>query len=183
MKKILKLLAVALVGLLAAPLAAEEGDDQPLKLPPQAKVIDSSVQKLGLQEDQKGKYQQIFQQYAPVLQKQYEQQMQIYTPEQKTKRHEASVKAKEQKLKGKEYEQFVQSAVQFTPEQQKQYVDCETEIMKTQSKYREEVYQILTPEQQEKFPKFGKDKGKGKEGKQQQNQNAPKQNAPKEQPQ
>jgi Spy/CpxP family protein refolding chaperone len=162
-KSMEKLLALAIVALLSAPLAAQADEgDKPVRLPPQAKVIDDSIDELELTEEQKGKYEQIYKQHVPVLQKQFEQQQKIYTPEQKTKRKEAQTKAKEQGLKGKEFQQFVQSAVQFTPEQQKQFTECETDIMKTQSKFREEVYQILTPDQQEKFPKFGKNKGKGK---------------------
>lgn len=161
-----KLLALAIVALFAAPLTAR-GDEGAKFIPPQAKVIDDTIDELDLDEEQQGKYQKIYEQHLPVLQKQYEQQEQIFTPAQKTKRKEAMTKAKTQGLKGKEYEQFVQKSYQFTPEQQKQYIDCETDIIKTQGKFRDEVYQILTPSQQEKFPKFkGKDKvepkGKGK---------------------
>ena len=164
---IVKLLALAIVAVLTAPLAAQGDGEGERFIPPQAKVIDESIQELGLNESQQGKYQKIYEQHLPVLQKQYEQQEQIYTPEQKTKRNSAMTKAKDQGLKGKQYEQFVQQSYQFTPEQQKQYVDCETDMIKTQGKLRDEVYQILTPGQQEKFPKFkGKDKvepkGKGK---------------------
>jgi hypothetical protein len=169
-----KMFALLVVALLAAPVLAQGdgpdggarlgGGDGPQgggpqgggpggDLPPPAYEIDSSIRELGLNDDQKGKYEQIYKQHVPVLQKQYEQQQQIFTPDQKAKRQEAMGKAKEQGLKGKEYEQFVQSSVKLSPEQQKQFIDCDTDMKKSQSKFREEVYQILTPSQQEKFPK------------------------------
>ncbi len=159
-----KLMSLAFAAIVAAPLAADEGENF---VPPQAKVIDETIGELGLNDDQMGKYQKIYEQHLPVLKKQYEQQEQIFTPDQKAKRNDAKLKAKDQGLKGKDYEQFVQQSYQFTPEQQKQYVECETDMIKTQGKFRDEVYQILTPQQQEKFPKFkGKDKvgPKGKGG-------------------
>jgi hypothetical protein len=101
-KSMEKLLALAIVALLSAPLAAQADEgDKPVRLPPQAKVIDDSIDELELTEEQKGKYEQIYKQHVPVLQKQFEQQQKIYTPEQKTKRKEAQTKAKEQGLKGR----------------------------------------------------------------------------------
>ncbi len=175
MKTTLKMTLLALVAaLMAAPAMAidpAEGDDNAadrvdeVRLPPPVRLIDNSVQKLDLDEGQKEKYQQIVKQHAPQIQQHIQQQQQIYTPEQKQKRREVTKQGKDDGLQGQELRQFVQSKIELTPEQQKQHTDCQTNIVKSQQKFRQDVLKILTPQQQEKIPEYGGKKGKGKRGK------------------
>jgi Spy/CpxP family protein refolding chaperone len=167
MKLAITSMLTALFAVVLAGSAFAQGPDGPPprdELPYDAREFDEAIGGLGLKEDQKGKYEQIYKQHAPVLQKHFQQQQSIYTPEQKIQYQEAGKKAKEQGLKGKEYHQFAQKAVKFTPDQQKQYIQCETDIAKEHDKFYGDVEKILTPEQQEKIPKHLK-KGKGKEPK------------------
>jgi hypothetical protein len=159
---------LAVVGMVGVALGQGDGPDGPPprdSLPYEAREFDEYVSGgLGFNEEQKGKYQDIYKQHAPVLQKHFQQQQSIYTPEQKIQYQEAGKKAKDMGLKGKEYHQFAQKAVKFTPDQQKQYVQCETEIAKSYDKYYGDVQKIMTPAQVEKLPPKFK-KGKGKEPK------------------
>lgn len=174
------ILGVAVLGL-AAPLYAvdpidgEGGDvqllepggegEEAVRLVPPVRLIDDAVTGLELQPEQQQQYQQIFKQHAPKIQKHFQQQQQIFTPEQKAKRREVIKKGREEGKQGQELQQYVQSQVPLTPQQQKQYTDCETEIKKCQTQFQTDVEKILTPQQQELLPPVGgkwKGKGKGK---------------------
>ena len=167
------ILGVAVLGI-AAPLYAvdpaegEGGPDVQLLEPgadnlvPPVRIIDRAINELELKPDQKEQYQEIFKQHAPQLQQHFQQQQQIYTPEQKKKRREVVKKGREDGLQGQKLQQYVQSQVPLTPEQQKQFTQVQTEIKKCQTKFHQEVSKILTPEQQELLPPIGGKKGKGK---------------------
>ena len=161
MKTALSTLSIlAVVAMMAAPLAAEDK----LLLPDQSQQFHIQCQKLKFSDKQQTQYQQIYKQHQPILQKHYQTQQKIYTQDQ-WKQHTVAVqKADKDGLVGKKRQQYIQSAVQFTPEQQKQYTQCQTEITKCHNKYYDEVVQILTPQQQELIPKHFKvgKKGKGK---------------------
>lgn len=157
---------LALAALVASPVAAQEKDkkkDKKGKLPPQAQQLISAAQKLDLSKEQSEKIQKVQQQFEKKFEAPIQQQQSILTPEQKTQRQEAAKKGKEQGLKGKEFQQFVQQAVKLTPEQQKQETDSKTQILKVQQDFRQEIVQVLTPEQAEKLPTPGKGKGKEKD--------------------
>jgi len=165
------------------PLSAvepEEPAEESVRLPPPVRLIDNSVGELELTEEQEKKYQEVFKQHAPQIQKQYVQQQSVYTPEQKKKRREAVKKGKQEGLKGRKLQQYVQSQVPLTPQQQKQHTDYQTEILKSQQKFRQDVEKILTPQQREKLPRWGgkKGKGKGKRGKLRPGKPGPQQSAP-----
>ncbi|MCA9267048.1 MAG: hypothetical protein KDA41_01185 [Planctomycetales bacterium] len=169
MKTALKTLLVAVLAVVGTSslfaIDPAEGDQAKGKLPPQAQQFTQAVTKIGLNEGQKEQYQQIFKQHAPQLQKLYSQQMEIYTPEQVKARQTAMKQGKEEGLQGQKLQQFVQSAVQFTPEQKKQFVQCQTETAKCEQKFESEVVQILTATQKEQLPELtgkGKKGGKGK---------------------
>ncbi len=158
-------LLAALAAVLSAPLLAQQPaapDEEKVRLPPPIRLLDNSVNDLKLSEQQQQQYQQIVKQHAPPIQKQFTQQQSIYTPEQKTKRRQAFKQGKDDGLDGRELRQFVQSQVQLSPQQQKQHTDYQTQILKSQQQFRQDVVEILTPAQQEQLPPIGGKKGKGK---------------------
>ena len=168
MKTALKSLFVATIAVvLAAPLTAWEPDEKDKvkgRVPAPVKALDAAVQELELGEEQQEQYQKIYQQHVPMIQKLLHSQLDIYTPEQRKQRKGAKEKGMAEGLKGKKLRDFVQSQIELTPDQQKQFVDGQVKLLDRQQKFRQEVIEILTPAQQEQLRPSGGKKGKGKRG-------------------
>lgn len=156
------LLMLALVALIAAPVMAKEGKRKRPAKGRHAGVmaqLSKKLQALDLTEDQVAKLKELKEKFGPEM---AELQAKAKpTAEQREAMKEAKQKADAAGKKGKELRQALQAAMKLTPEQ----TAARKEMQEIMKKVRQEIGELLTPEQKEKAhlghgPKRGGKKGK-----------------------
>ena len=145
----------AFVCALALPGQAQDGTPKKKKAKDEIKGPAATAfqlpKEIELTDEQKSKIDSLKKELGPDLVKLHRKQGDIHTPEQQAARKAAQEKNKADGVKGKAAKAAVDSAVNLTPEQQKQWDDTQKEITAHRGKIQEKLHPILTDDQKAKL--------------------------------
>lgn len=120
---------------------------------------------VGLSDEQENKMKEIIKSFSGKLQELRKESNGLFSPEMRKARQEATKKAREEGLKGKEARDAIAKAAPITDEIAGKMKEVQQKMAAVQKELRDALTAVLTDEQKAKLPKRGGDGKKGKKKK------------------